>query len=57
MIASATLPRAASFPARPAHYDDAKWPVWARLIIIVGLSTLLWAGIISAAAALFGGVP
>ena len=34
-------------------YD--KWPVWARLLIIVGLSALLWAGIISAAVALFGG--
>ena len=33
-------------------YD--KWPVWARLGIIVGLSALLWAGIISALVALFG---
>ena len=33
-------------------YD--KWPVWARLVILVGLSTLLWAGIISALVALFG---
>lgn len=33
-------------------YD--KWPIWARLIIIVGLSAMLWAGIISAAVALFG---
>nr|WP_321510431.1 hypothetical protein [uncultured Hyphomonas sp.] len=31
-----------------------KWPVWARLVIIVGLSALLWAGIISALVALFG---
>ncbi len=33
-------------------YDD-KWPVWARLSVIVGLSALLWWGIISAAIALF----
>jgi len=32
-------------------YD--KWPIWARLVIIVGLSAMLWAGIISAAVALF----
>ena len=57
MIASVTLPRAASVPAHPAHTDDAKWPVWARLVIITGLSALLWAGIISALVALFGGVP
>ena len=40
-----------------AHIDQEaydKWPVWARLLIIVGLSALLWAGIISAAVALFG---
>ena len=30
-----------------------KWPVWARLVVIVGLSALLWGGIISAAIALF----
>lgn len=30
-----------------------KWPVWARLAIIVGLSAMLWAGIISAVIALF----
>lgn len=32
------------------NYD--KWPVWARLVTIVGLSTLLWAGIISAVVAI-----
>ena len=32
-------------------YD--KWPVWARLVTIVGLSAMLWAGIISAVVALF----
>jgi hypothetical protein len=31
-----------------------KWPVWARIVVIVGLSALLWAGIISGAMALFG---
>ena len=34
-----------------ASYE--KWPVWARLVVIVGLSALLWGGIISAAIALF----
>ena len=24
-----------------------KWPVWVRILVIVGLSVLLWAGIIS----------
>ena len=38
--------------AEQETYD--KWPVWARLVIIVGLSALLWAGIISALVALFG---
>lgn len=33
---------------------NGKWPVWARLVIIVGLSALLWAGIISGIMALFG---
>lgn len=31
-----------------------KWPVWARLAVIVGMSALLWAGIISGIMALFG---
>ena len=31
-----------------------KWPVWARLVVIVGMSALLWAGIISGIMALFG---
>ena len=54
-IANATMPRHAwesSARMEGEAYD--KWPVWARLIIIVGLSTLLWGGIISAAIALFG---
>ena len=37
--------------AEPETYE--KWPVWARLLVIVGLSVLLWGGIISAAVALF----
>lgn len=54
-LANATIARRgweASVHADKEAYD--KWPVWARLIIIVGLSALLWAGIISAAVALFG---
>ena len=31
-----------------------KWPVWLRLIIIVGLSASLWAGILSGISALLG---
>ena len=31
-----------------------KWPVWARLLIIVGLSALMWAGIIAGMVSLFG---
>jgi len=37
---------------RGAAHD--KWPVWARLVVIVGMSALLWAGIISGIMALFG---
>ena len=37
-----------------ADSPDGKWPVWARLLVIVGLSALLWAGIISGIMALFG---
>ncbi|KJS37399.1 MAG: hypothetical protein VR74_08815 [Hyphomonas sp. BRH_c22] len=33
---------------------DSKWPIWARLVVIVGMSALLWAGIISGVMALFG---
>ncbi|MEZ6002156.1 hypothetical protein [Hyphomonas sp.] len=42
----------AGIHAEQETYD--KWPVWIRLLIIVGLSALLWAGIISAAVTLFG---
>lgn len=34
--------------------EQDKWPVWARLLIIGGLSLLLWFGIIAAAVILFG---
>ncbi len=33
-------------------YSDEKWPVWLRLIIIIGLSAALWTGIISIAVTL-----
>ncbi len=33
--------------------DDEKWPIWARLAIIVGLSAGLWALIILGIIALF----
>ena len=40
------------------QYDDVrsdeKWPVWARMLVIIGLSALLWTGIISAVVALIG---
>lgn len=54
-IANATIAHRgwdAGIQAEKETYD--KWPVWARLLIIVGLSALLWAGIISSAVALFG---
>lgn len=34
--------------------DIVKWPVWLRLVIIIGLSTAMWAGILSGISALFG---
>ena len=54
-IANATVARRAwdrDVRAESETYD--KWPVWARLVVIIGLSALLWAGIISAVIALFG---
>lgn len=44
---------------RPDHvvieeYNDGKWPVWVRLVTIIGLSTGLWAAIIWAAMAIIG---
>lgn len=54
-IANATMPRHTwETGARMEGDTYDKWPVWARLIVIVGLSALLWGGIISAAVALFG---
>ncbi len=37
-----------------SDYTEGKWPVWVRLITIVGLSAGLWGAIIWAAVALFG---
>lgn len=34
-------------------YSDDKWPVWLRLVTIIGLSAGLWGAIIWAATALF----
>lgn len=36
------------------EYSEGKWPVWVRLVTIVGLSAGLWGAIIWAAVALFG---
>ncbi len=46
-------------PARADHVvmndcSDGKWPVWLRLVTIIGLSTGLWAAIIWAAVTAFG---
>ncbi len=53
VVSAAIMPRSWELDSRiePETYD--KWPVWARLIIIVGLSGLLWAAIISGIMALF----
>ena len=34
-------------------YSDEKWPVWLRLVVIIGLSAALWTGIISIAVTIF----
>lgn len=36
------------------EYSEGKWPVWVRLVTIIGLSAGLWGAIIWAAVALFG---
>lgn len=54
MIPAAALPRVKRAEAQDAGAVTDKWPVWSRLVIIVGLSSLLWAGIISAAVGVFG---
>jgi len=49
----------ARMPAR-ADYSlmsdctEGKWPVWVRLVTIIGLSAGLWAAIIWAAVSIFG---
>ncbi|MBU4165218.1 MAG: hypothetical protein KKF36_13935 [Alphaproteobacteria bacterium] len=35
-------------------YSEGKWPVWLRLITIIGLSAGLWGAIIWAAMTAFG---
>jgi hypothetical protein len=35
-----------SFASEDIDDYGGKWPVWIRLIVIIGLSALLWAGII-----------
>ena len=37
-----------------SDYTEGKWPVWVRLVTIVGLSAGLWGAIIWAAVAVFG---
>jgi hypothetical protein len=39
---------------RIEEYNEGKWPVWVRLVTIIGLSTGLWAAIIWAAVSIFG---
>ncbi|WP_291044313.1 hypothetical protein [Hyphomonas sp.] len=46
-------------PARADHavmndYSEGKWPVWLRLVTIIGLSAGLWAAIIWGAVSVFG---
>jgi hypothetical protein len=36
------------------EYNEGKWPIWVRLVTIIGLSTGLWAAIIWAAVSIFG---
>ncbi len=37
-----------------SDYSEGKWPVWLRLVTIIGLSAGLWCALIWAAVALFG---
>jgi len=46
-------------PSRADHplmndYSEGKWPVWLRLVTIIGLSAGLWAAIIWAVVSIFG---
>ncbi|MEZ5998296.1 MAG: hypothetical protein R3B98_06345 [Hyphomonas sp.] len=51
---AAVSSRAWEQDARIGRSNDEKWPVWVRLVIIIGLSALLWAGIISGVIAVLG---
>lgn len=54
-VANATVSsRAWELDARIEQDTYEKWPVWVRLIVIVGLSALLWAAIISGVVAILG---
>lgn len=49
----------ARMPARSDYalmddYSEGKWPVWVRLVTIIGLSAGLWSAIIWAAVSIFG---
>ncbi len=37
-----------------SEYSEGKWPVWLRLVSIIGLSAGLWSALIWAAVSLFG---
>ena len=37
-----------------SDYSEGKWPVWLRLLTIIGLSAGLWAVIIWTAVSIFG---
>lgn len=54
IVSSAISRRTWDMGGRMDQETYEKWPVWARLFVIIGLSALLWGGIISAAIALFG---
>ncbi|HPE47194.1 MAG TPA: hypothetical protein PLR76_02310 [Hyphomonas sp.] len=49
--------RAWEIDARAEQDNYEKWPVWVRIVVIIGLSALLWAGIISGVTALFSLAP
>ena len=48
-----TMPQRA-YPVVVSDYSEGKWPVWLRLVTIIGLSAALWAAIIWAAFSVFG---
>lgn len=51
--AQARMPAPADHAAVNDH-SEGKWPVWLRLVTIIGLSAGLWAAIIWAAISVFG---